>query len=671
MKLYLRILLLLLCPLLLTACGAGSANQQTEYYDIRVEETEIFDSQEPGWYYGFQFYGEDMIQIMLEYITQGSRVWMLNTDGSREQLLSDYSYFIGSWFLTSQGQSILFKNSYVYGTAIYVLSPEGKTLFSFEDVSGRSVCETADGKIYLLAEENGNTFLAELKLSTGTLRKLEGLSLNLAQQLGLNVVPLQCLGLGPEGLMLMDGSGVWKITEEGNRAEKELVLSFDSTSYTDMNSDPATNVNFSLRYPAGFRMLEDGSVELLWRYQDSGQGLLQTLRYEKTEKNILRLRCTQPSVWMVECITAFNRTSENYQIVLEQCTSSSQEYEDFCQRTDMEIAAGKGADLIFGAVSSNFSALLEKGALADLTPCLEQYGLSEEDYFPIALAKSEDADTIYGVMPELVPACLWISREVLNQNKEITIETVVDALYRYPEKGSFQGFVQEDILPFFLQGSENFWGMVDYKKGTCDFRTELFEKILDIARRYGSQSYMDSPAVLGFRSTFPLGFFDSEEELLGQGKIPLGYLFDDGSYPMAHLGKLLAVNAVSANKEGCFEFIAFLLQEENQRKMVASNSAPGSASRTVFAEGQTHALEWSGKMEPITATLSWTYGICTPEEAAEQLEIIENSRYLPLGTGDILGIIRDEAQDYLDGVKPMEVIIENINNRVQLYLNER
>ena len=669
MKKHLRALFLLLCPLLLTACGAVGTNQQTEYYDIRLEETDIFDSQEPGRYYGFQFYGEDMIQIMLEDITQGNRVWIREPDGSSRLLLPEYSQFNGSWFLTSQGQSILFyKETSESEAAIRVLSPEGETLSVHEGLSGRSVCETADGNVYLLAGEDGNTFLAQLNLSTGTLRELEGLSLNLDRQLGLNVVPVQCLGLGPEGLMLMDGNGVWKITEEGSRAEKELVLSFDSTSYTDMSSDPA-NDKLYVREPSGFRMLEDGSMELLWKYKASGRGILQTLRYEKTEKTVLRLRCSQLSSWMAECITEFNRTDEAYQIVIEQCSVTDQGFEDFCQRTDMEIAAGKGADLISGT-SSNFNALLEKGALADLTPCLEQYGIAEEDYFPVVFARKGSEASIYGVMPQLFCSSLWISRKVLDENQATDIETVVDALYRYPEKGSFENFPEKAILTFFLEGSESFWGMVDYENGACNFNTELFRKILEIAQRYSRPAYMDSPAILGHRSILPLGYFDSERELSDQERIPLGHLFADGAYPVSSWNNLLAVNQGSANKEGCFAFISFLLQEDIQQKMLGKISGEP-VSRRVFAEMQAYELKWSGQTEYITDVYGISYGECTEEEAAEQLEIIENSRYLPLGTGDILGIIRDEAQDYLDGVKPMEVIIENINNRVQLYLNER
>ena len=50
---------------------------------------------------------------------------------------------------------------------------------------------------------------------------------------------------------------------------------------------------------------------------------------------------------------------------------------------------------------------------------------------------------------------------------------------------------------------------------------------------------------------------------------------------------------------------------------------------------------------------------------------IEDARPLPMRTAPILAIIQEEAKDYFNGSKRVEEIIQVINNRVQLYLDER
>ena len=60
----------------------------------------------------------------------------------------------------------------------------------------------------------------------------------------------------------------------------------------------------------------------------------------------------------------------------------------------------------------------------------------------------------------------------------------------------------------------------------------------------------------------------------------------------------------------------------------------------------------------------------TDSRAEELEEILEGARFLPVKTTPILEIIREEAQDYFDGIKSIEEITAVIDNRVQLYLDE-
>lgn len=675
MKKHLYTILFLICLTALTACGKGNNTSQSqqsksEIYDIRVEERELFpaETQTPGLYYGVQFYGDEIVQVMedIEEAADGNTAaLLLKENGSSELLLPKYNFFTGRWFLTKNGQSILFYDE-GYGGGIHVLSPEGQKLFSLTDVSGLSLCETEEGRIYLLAldRKEDSVFLAELNMTTGDLRRLEGLSLN---RRDLNSLPPQCLGLGPEGLMLMNQQGIWQIEDGEDKASQSLWLSFESTTYMDMHADGMSNPSFCIRDVSGFRVLEDDSVEVLWDIRDSGKGLLQILKSEKVEKEILRLRCGQLSSWMLGCITQFNQTNESYHIVPEQPSLEDLDtMKDFQQRTDMEIGAGKGADLIVGQASYDFYALLKQGALEDLSPYLERSGINRADYFPAAFAQERGQEAIYGISTEVSLMDLWIRSEVLGTSEEQNIETILDALDRYPEKGSVCDCPPREILLFFLRGSEDFWEMVDYENKTCDFDTELFRKILNVAKRYSARSYMDSDPIIDYRSVYFLAF-ENEAELQARGKTDFGYLFDDGIFSPLSWHQVLSINANSPAKDACWEFITLLLQEENQRRLIGMN-ARLPMNRKVFTELQSYYFELCNR-NPEEHYQLWN-DICTEQDMAEQLELMENLHFYPLGTESVLEIIWDEAKDYFDDLKPADAIIENINNRVQLYLDE-
>ena len=60
----------------------------------------------------------------------------------------------------------------------------------------------------------------------------------------------------------------------------------------------------------------------------------------------------------------------------------------------------------------------------------------------------------------------------------------------------------------------------------------------------------------------------------------------------------------------------------------------------------------------------------TEEKIAEYKEAIESARPFPSRTAPLLEMIREEAEDYFNGTKSAEEVIELIANRVQLYLEE-
>ena len=52
-------------------------------------------------------------------------------------------------------------------------------------------------------------------------------------------------------------------------------------------------------------------------------------------------------------------------------------------------------------------------------------------------------------------------------------------------------------------------------------------------------------------------------------------------------------------------------------------------------------------------------------------KMLAEAKYLPLRSAPILDIICEEAEDYFNGNKSAEEVINVIENRVRLYVNER
>ena len=133
----------------------------------------------------------------------------------------------------------------------------------------------------------------------------------------------------------------------------------------------------------------------------------------------------------------------------------------------------------------------------------------------------------------------------------------------------------------------------------------------------------------------------------------------------------MAVNDNSANKDGAWEFIAFLLGEEVQYREELYLPPVHLKSFDQWLEWELWWLteirfEKGHRLTPIY------YGRNTSEEKrAAYKKAIEDARPLPIRTAPILTIILDEAEDYFNGSKSAEEVSKVINNRVQLYLDER
>ena len=222
--------------------------------------------------------------------------------------------------------------------------------------------------------------------------------------------------------------------------------------------------------------------------------------------------------------------------------------------------------------------MLEKGALEDLSPYVEESGIREEDYFPFTFNLWREEGRIYGICPRFSGGeGAEIAEEVLGGRKP-DIRTLVDALLSWQEEAVYmKNYGPQKLLEVFLGGTETLWGSVDWEQGTCDFSGELFRNILELAKRYGDDGrggrFPSLAQDLG-RNYSDIFYFHGPKEQEEREMVTLGVLFDDGCHMAFFPFSALAVNANSAHKEGAWEFICFLLEEEAQNTYAAQGNMP-------------------------------------------------------------------------------------------------
>lgn len=677
--------------------------ERTEYYEIAVDAERIFDWEQEGEevlralqkaeFLGMQFYQGEPVQLWQEpnrdqygFLTSWD-VCLYRADGSRVTLLQGieadgrhYAYLDqeGNLYWWANSSRIEYPDGGVeeINGILRKYSSAGELIFERQYDYGmmfREMREIPEGRVYLIfskigAERDGK--LAELDPATGLVTELDAVRLTEQDLSG------QKLGVWGDRLARFKFGGNFDYeiavmnTADGS---EESVFSSAGTSYMPPE-------NYTL---CDYRALEDESVETLWRARDGSKSLRQVLRMEKGEKIPIVLRGHISAVsWFSKQINSFNQQNETYHVIVEDDTGD--DLEELARLTSVQIASGKGPDILCGGLMKEYiPGMLEKGALEDLRPFMEKSGIREEDFFPFTFDTWRSGDKICGISPaspSLTGYCMDSS--VLGGTEEPDIEALTDALLAGQEKAIFlKRYDSGKLLELLLRGTETLWGMVDWENRSCDFNGELFQKLLEVAKRYGDDGNPgEISCIAERRSLGAIQYFDDRQEREENGKVICGVLFDDGCHAAVEPDSALAINANSSNKEGAWEFISFLLGEEAQS---GESGVPVSRKGyDAWVERQKKRFAGGKREEEIHCNLlpdgSYAYQgtvVYTEADVADEIieeytEMMEDTRTYSLRTAPILAIIREEAEDYFQGNKSPEEVSRLITNRVQLYLDE-
>lgn len=652
--------LLLPVALLLAGCGGkgsgetgknigSDASEGTRYDYEMTDETAELPLQE----------GETILWV--QYM-EGERVWFLENDaeqllcyhedkGERELLLERVpAAFTGSSLYTDG------ENFYAYQTAkLTVLDAAGEERYTLRvEERIRDLCMSREGGIVLAIESGSNVLLKTLDVESGTLSGGSGLSLF-----------FKSLGTGVErGVLVIDEIGAYDFDMESG--EKSWHMKWNGTSYI-----PAYD---SAKALLAVRIREDGTMERIERGSDGNYYLsyLQKTYPEEEGKTALVFRVLSADAGLKAVVARFNRENEEYHVFLE---DSGEEYGwDLCARTDMEIATGQGPDLIAADAVTDMRVLAEKGGLENLEPYLAQAGLDREDYHQETFQSQGMEGGVYSAGYEMRVRGLCIRKEFLDGNGQADIKTLLDNLEGYGGQAIFSeglNYTPINILCYyFFQMSEDFYGMVDWEGKTCDFSGELWEQMLRVSGRYGltdRNGEWEEIADWGYIYTFEdIVFLEQRTE--SRGMVLTGYPSEEGMVNWLQMSSV-AINANSAHKEGAWQFIRFLLEEENQALI-----AKGSVMPVHVGALEKNVEEYLYNYYYNTYTSDGRHVV--REELPERIEEmfwtgIANARPASYRTEQVLSIIAEEAEFYFMGDKSLEEVSAVIENRVRLYLVEQ
>lgn len=477
-----------------------------------------------------------------------------------------------------------------------------------------------------------------------------------------------------EGILcITDRSGIWAV-EEGSL--RELYHYGDHGYYLDTLYGMCRGEGQTLQILA----VCDGEL-LLLTYDLAKQDVV-------TSKQEITLALSMQNVALENVAARFNRQSCEYYVKV-LFPEQGEDEDTFRSRLQMELAAGKGPDLLAADVFPEHGILVKNGYLE----CLDGRGFEEMGCLDRILEIGRLDGKLYGIPYDFRVDFAAYRASDMEGVDSLTMAQLMD-MVRSSDVKALQRLLygRQLILQYALSDSSN-KAYIDWEKGESHLDEAPFLELLDFAREYGynnnmyntlqpSETFADTPLF-----AYGMGNFSSFQDLynaLGTTDIRvLGYPREEG-YGIYLSANMFFVNSQSELKEGAVAFLEYLISQETQVRYVMYDTF-----KDLESSGENLWKNASANF-PVNQTALETYidyelgekpdDEWLPEEmrtstyADDQREqfafLIENAQPA-FDLGEITAMVEEELGPFFAGTRTAQETAETLDKRVQLYLDEQ
>lgn len=409
--------------------------------------------------------------------------------------------------------------------------------------------------------------------------------------------------------------------------------------------------------------------KIKWVLLLSAMLLLCGCQKDSGEKKIITLDIGEPSLQMQEAIDRFNASNDTYCIEVVDNTGVS----DVLSVRALKLTAGDGPDIFDAGADNHFQEFMEKGVLEDLKPYIEA-DLKEEEYLTELLYAYERDGKVYAIETEFQIVGMVGGKEMFGDMEGWTLQEAIAMMEAHPEIGRFENAEPLDVLrDFWLFGGMD---MTDY---------DMLRECILFAEKYGKPLEGDEKEIPGVNVLVARGALRTPLSLANYEALYdteicfIGFPREDRNGLMTGNGGL-SINAASPNKEGAWAFLRFLLEEEYQSGLENCFSVRKDVFEQKLAEysvAPTFELYIPETGETVTIENSYysTNGKEIKPLTEEEMAYIEKLARSCISTSGevnygVWAIIYEEAGAYFSDDRSIDVVMEAIENRVEMWLKE-
>ena len=500
-----------------------------------------------------------------------------------------------------------------------------------------------------------------------------------------------------------DDYGIFRIDEKGNVIERKFgfplgdilgsvagrifvkggngILVYDVEKETTDTLFRWTDVDTVSNDVTNVYLIDDSCIAVM--YNDKSDKTGKTFEYEfvgrvsraditDEDREELVIGCMYTPVLLERNIVEFNKSQQKYHASIREYNDRSNEVttDEATTRLHLDLASGNAPDMLNLQYLDIYN-LVDKGVIDDLRPYFDRdTEIDIQDYVESVVEACTIDGVLVSVPLEYVIYSYFGKADMVGESAGWTIDDVAECLNNNP--GSvFSTWTREFMLARILQYSIDTF--IDSDSGTCDFTTKTFDELLDIIEPLPSEAnYSPIEEKTSLINNISLYNFEVIQEYYaqyGDDIIIKGYITADGR-ACHNLSVTDAYSIVSTSgcKDGAWEFIKFCLINDNSSMGWFSSNKQ--RLQEMIDEELAHAGE-EKRSTFYTEQGAVNYHYATQEEIDTVMDLIENVELSESANSEIISIIEEEMDSYFAGGKSKEATVAVIQDRVQLYLDER
>ena len=395
-------------------------------------------------------------------------------------------------------------------------------------------------------------------------------------------------------------------------------------------------------------------------------------------------------------VVRFNKTNEKYRISIVDYSvfNTSDDWQAGVKRLNTDIATGRIPDILTITSDLPVESYVAKGLFADLLPYIDKdEELDVNDLMPNVVEAFSHNGKMFRLVPQFGVGTVMAKTSLVGNGPSWTIAEAEALQNRMPGSSLFDMMNRSSLMYHaMIYGGDKY---INWEKGTCHFNDDAFIHLLEFMKQFPEEIDYNREDMIDYWANWESNFRTDRTLLMmtilnnlrdynrivkgqfGEPVTLIGFPSDTGHGAALITYQSFAMSARSKSRDGAWEFLRQYLLDDFQQTQTYMLPI----SRKAFDIKAKEAMEKPFYMDENGVRVEfddvwWMDGreIIIPPMSQAELDFLTSYILSINRVGEynqaLVNIINEETAFFFEGQKTAREVVDIIQSRAQIYVNE-